>query len=91
MIYCLQTESQDRFVKIGFTDNLARRISQLRAGCPFRLQFIGDVFGSRTLESEIHHLLREFRTDGGNEWYHPAKEVQMVLESLGMEIFSISG
>lgn len=62
--------SQNRFVKIGYTSNIEKRIQELQTSQPFELR-IGCVLpGLYQTEKELHKLFESFRCKGGGtEWF----------------------
>ena len=54
-------------IKIGVTDNIARRFSQLQNACPYQLELIGTLSGGAALEGYFHRLFARYRTRG--EWF----------------------
>ncbi|MBB5709317.1 GIY-YIG nuclease family protein [Sphingomonas xinjiangensis] len=55
-------------VKIGFTaGDPAARLASLQTGCPFKMEMLGFVFGTKSQEAELHHVFSDSRCMG--EWF----------------------
>lgn len=71
-------------VKIGTTQSLSSRISQLQTGCAEPLEVLASVVGDRTLEAHYHEVFAADRKEG--EWFEatPALlEVALQLATYG--------
>jgi hypothetical protein len=55
------------FVKIGYAAMVERRVAQLQAGCPHRLEIVRTVEGDFATEAAFHAIFAEHRTEG--EWF----------------------
>ena len=66
MIYLISHEYQ--FVKIGYTKNINKRLSQLQVSSPVKLEVLHLRDGNTILEKELHVLFKDLRTSG--EWFH---------------------
>lgn len=55
------------FVKIGFTNDLARRVSELQVGSPHELEVLLAIPGSLEDEAWVHEKFRAWRVRG--EWF----------------------
>jgi hypothetical protein len=53
--------------KIGYSDDVPRRLSQLRTGCAESLDLLAVIPGPMRLEKQLHELLRDYRAQG--EWF----------------------
>jgi hypothetical protein len=70
MIYFIQnTETLN--IKIGYSDRVAKRLSQLQVGNSQKLRLLFQMEGDRTKEKELHQRYRNKQLRG--EWYN--KEV----------------
>ena len=65
MVYLISHEYQ--FVKIGFTSNINKRLSQLQVSSPVKLEVLHLIEGNVSLEKELHVLFKDLRTSG--EWF----------------------
>ena len=79
-IYCVET-ADSRFVKIGFTTNLALRVLQVRSDAKrmyrSEARLLGSIPGDIALERSIHQHLRSVRDIF--EWYHNTAECKRLL------------
>jgi len=66
MIYLVAHLNQ--FVKIGFTKNINKRLSQLQVSSPVKLEVLHLIEGNVSLEKELHQKFKDFRTSG--EWFN---------------------
>lgn len=61
-------------IKIGFTCQLAARVTDLQCGYPFgRLRFVGLVLGVAQDERGVHGLFAHLRLRG--EWFRPGADL----------------
>jgi hypothetical protein len=58
---------EDRFVKVGYSSDPGRRLSELQTGCPYPLAVAATYPGCRRLERAIHLAIGDHRSHG--EWY----------------------
>ena len=65
MIYLISYEN--KFVKIGYTKNISKRLSQLQVSSPIKLEVLHLIDGDITLEKQIHNLFKDLKTNG--EWF----------------------
>lgn len=65
-VYAIWAEVSD-LVKFGFSEDVGRRFSKLRAAGPDVLHLLMDIPGGEDLEREIHFRLQEHRVRG--EWF----------------------
>jgi hypothetical protein len=72
-----------RFVKIGYTTDLAKRIQALQIGCPLEIELLGFARGDRGLEYDYHHKFRAWRCSG--EWFKLCVEIQSEIDRLNSE------
>lgn len=56
-----------RFVKIGYTKSLAKRVARIQFSCPEQLSVLLSFPGSRERERLLHGRYAEYRTFG--EWF----------------------
>lgn len=71
----------DGIIKIGYSTNLAQRISQLVP----KVDLIGFQFGDYFAEQAIHAGLVAHRARG-REWYHPVPEVLSVVNGMRADL-----
>lgn len=78
MIYFVQGEDGGR-IKIGFTTNLAERLSALGTGTGTKLVVLGVRDGDRSDEVALHRRFAAHRTIG--EWFEPASDILSFVNS----------
>lgn len=79
MIYVFKTSN---FVKIGFSNDIPRRLKELQAANPELITLVGAVPGTMALEHAIHRKLRAHRCEGGSEWYRMSTFVMDFVKDL---------
>lgn len=65
MIYLISHEN--KFVKIGFTKNIHKRLSQLQTSSPVKLEVLHLIEGDVNLEKKLHLLFGNLVVSG--EWF----------------------
>lgn len=71
-VYAIQAMTT-RYIKVGKTDRIDRRILELATGCPHELEYLGRWKADKTTETELHkHLDRYFHR---GEWFELEPEV----------------
>jgi len=65
MIYLISHEN--KFVKIGYTKNIHKRLTQLQTSSPVKLDVLYLIEGDTNLEKELHKLFGHLVTSG--EWF----------------------
>lgn len=65
-VYAIWAEGSD-LVKFGFSEDVRKRFSNLRAGSPDALHLLMDIPGGEDLERELHFRFRSYRVRG--EWF----------------------
>jgi DNA-binding XRE family transcriptional regulator len=81
MIYFIK---HTEFVKIGFTDNIKNRLSQLQVSCPVKICVIGLIQGNIDDEIRFHQMFKTEWCHG--EWFKLTDEIQKYIESLDKEL-----
>jgi hypothetical protein len=66
-VYLLQSQGAQGVVKVGWTQDLHKRVRDLRAHHPHDLHLVAALPGSRGLERTLHQRLAARRLRG--EWY----------------------
>ena len=79
MIYFIQQNKKGP-VKIGYTENLKTRITDLQVASPNKLILLGTVGGDRYVEKQIHQHLRFYHI--GGEWFRASSFVLEYIYSL---------
>lgn len=65
---------EDGPIKIGWSTDVSRRITEIAQGLPDPAILIAQIPGGRELEARLHRALTEYRRR--NEWFHPVQEVR---------------
>lgn len=65
-VYIVRAVGVNR-IKVGVTDDLPRRLTELQAGCPVPLELVKAVEAGRDTEASIHGLMADFHCH--NEWF----------------------
>ena len=66
--------------KIGFTDSLKNRLTQLQIGCPDALIVHFLVDGSKSNEKQLHEKFKQFKMRG--EWFHYNETIKRFFSGL---------
>lgn len=81
MIYFIQN-AVNKAIKIGFSQDVDKRLVQLRCATPDELALIGVIPGSMSDEKALHQQFKRYRLSG--EWFSPKenllKEIGRLLE-----------
>jgi hypothetical protein len=78
-IYFVQLEDWGP-IKIGWTEDLNRRIDELNHNSPFRVRLLASLEETKPKEGELHQKFSAVRIVGKKEWFWP---VQALLISSG--------
>ena len=78
-VYFIQNTTT-RSIKIGWTDNLPRRLKALQTSCEHELILLCSVSGGRELERSVHRRLASHHIRG--EWFRNAPEVVQVVSEM---------
>ena len=78
LLHCVGTD----IYKIGKSDNIKTRISELRGGCPYELELYAQTWlstqkGAFAYESHLHNFFDKFRLNG--EWFSLSQSLFEVL------------
>jgi DNA-binding XRE family transcriptional regulator len=65
MVYLISHE--DKYLKIGHTNDINNRLSQLQVSTPIKLKLIHLIKGGVNLEKELHQKFQDLRVNG--EWF----------------------
>lgn len=71
-IYFLQCQTT-KLIKIGITNNVKNRVTDIQVSCPTKLVLIGSVPGHRSFEYSLHQRFADARVRG--EWFSPVPEL----------------
>jgi len=73
--------SDGEYIKVGISQNIKKRISQLKTASPKELTLLYSLDGGRYIESKIHKDLSEYRAREGGEWFLHNKVTIDIIES----------
>lgn len=76
-LYVIDAEQQ--YVKVGVSVDVNDRMKSLQAASPLTLRFLQVVHAGLDVETELKHLLREYRKHG--EWYHQNEVVLSIIQN----------
>lgn len=76
-------EGAPGFVKIGYTNALAKRIRALQCGCPMEIDLLAYARGGPRLEREYHRRFAHWRAAG--EWFKLSPEIKAEIDRLNRE------
>lgn len=71
MVYFIQ--SSEGSIKIGYSQNIQKRLKSLQTNHSSSLQLLGIIKGDKQKEKEIHNLFKNSRIKG--EWFFPSYQV----------------
>ena len=72
------------YVKIGFTNDIRNRLSQLQISCPVKLKLLGLIKGGEEDETILHKKFKHLSSNG--EWFNCTQELCDFIESLDREL-----
>ena len=78
-IYFVQIEGGGP-VKVGYANDVRRRLADLQTASFQRLRLVASMPGDRAAEAEVHKRLNHLRIRG--EWFRPDPEMWEVLGDL---------
>lgn len=78
-VYFAQDPAAGR-IKVGKSETIQTRLSELSRGSPFRLQLVGTMPGGFRQERIVHAKFAEYRTHG--EWFDPGPRLVAFIRSL---------
>lgn len=76
-IYVLRSAE---LVKIGFSEDIRRRVSSIISSIPVPVEFVGYMPGDREVEAHLHERFSASRFSG--EWFVETREMSAVFEAL---------
>lgn len=68
-----------KICKIGFTNNVFKRIGSIQTGCPFKLEIFCLVEGSVQTEKKLHEKYKDLRMNG--EWFRYEGKLKESVEN----------
>ena len=72
MIYFIQN-TETKHIKIGYSDNVRNRLSDLQISSPHELTILTICEGGIELEKELHNKFNDYYVRG--EWFNPSEEL----------------
>lgn len=81
MVYFIQNQCPNKYIKIGRSDGFAGRLLELRIGSPYELVVLATT--SKYTESEMHKRFEKFRVR--SEWFRPEPELLAFIETLNFQ------
>lgn len=76
-IYVLRS---DNLVKIGFSDNLRKRVNSIISAIPVPVEFVGHMPGGREVEAHLHEVFKP--TNFSGEWFVETPEMRSAFDVL---------
>lgn len=73
MVYLILNKAT-RACKIGYTNNVKRRVRQLQTGSSEKLELMTSIEGSLVDEKELHRFFNEYRITG--EWFTWCEDIR---------------
>jgi len=67
-------------VKIGFSDQLKKRVASIISTSPVAVEFVGHMPGGREVEKHLHALFKAARFSG--EWFVETEDMRVLFDSL---------
>lgn len=80
MIYFVRSYCK-KFIKVGTTEDLARRMRELQTSNPLPLKLLGVMPGSYKTESSLHEIFSKLRM-GKSEWFKNAGDLKALQKLL---------
>lgn len=68
------------YVKIGYTDDICTRLSDLQISCPVKLNLLALIDGGLDDEKSYHEKFKDIHSNG--EWFKYTKELEEFVKSL---------
>ena len=81
MVYFIK---QNDYIKIGYTNNLNKRLNQLQVSSPVKLEVLGIIKGSLEDESNYHKMFSKYHSYG--EWFSCNEELITHIDKLDKEL-----
>ena len=82
MIYFLKENSRYGKVKIGYSNNIKKRLESLQVANSNELLVLLVANGGQRAEKGLHHKFKSLRVRG--EWYKPAPELMKFIDEIKM-------
>jgi hypothetical protein len=68
------------YIKIGYSQDIHKRIKQLQTGSPFKLRLVLAIEGGVKLEKQLHKKFNKYRHQ--NEWFYYNLDIANFIESM---------
>jgi hypothetical protein len=79
MIYFITVKDKS-IVKIGYSDNVPKRLKALQIGSPELLYVYAQIHETRNFEKILHDRFQHLRSNG--EWFHFTDEIRNEIHKL---------
>lgn len=79
VVYFVQETSSDGYIKIGYSNQVSRRIEGLRTDNAHEIKVLLILNGDRKLEHEMHRRFWDSHTHG--DWFRQSKDLIDFIES----------
>jgi T5orf172 domain len=80
-IYFVQVEDWGP-IKIGWTEDLKRRMGELKHNSPFRMRLLACLEEKKLKEDELHKKFSAARIVGKREWFWPIQDLVDYIAAL---------
>ena len=80
VVYFIQRENGGD-IKIGYTNDIERRLKTLQTGNADRLVVLGLIRGDQALEASLHRKFAIHRVRKDGEWFRPALEIKSYINA----------
>jgi DNA-binding transcriptional regulator YiaG len=77
MIYFI---SHTEYIKIGYTADIVRRLTELQTSCPIKMSVLGLIEGEKSDEVALHERFSHLSSHG--EWFHYSSEIEDFINKL---------
>ena len=72
-----------KYIKIGYTNNIKRRIKDLQVGNPHKLELIAQINGGKNKEERLHKKFDKYNIR--NEWFEPNEEILKYISEINVK------
>lgn len=79
MIYFIQCQDGNAYIKIGRATNIWARLQQIQSSCPYMIKLLATLPGGPMKEAELHERFQAQHVRG--EWFTPSPELMDVIGS----------
>jgi hypothetical protein len=81
MIYAIRALGTN-YIKFGYTNNVAKRLSTMQTGCPVDLMLLASCSGDRKTEAWLHLRLLRAKAFQRGEWFNDCEEARQIIEEM---------